>query len=59
MLAVANTDIGGPPGLSGTCAALDPALWVLGKLGCGHCAKLPEPVPIGRACEHCRLRVDQ
>ena len=54
--AVANTDIGGPPGLSGTCAALDPALWVFGKLGCGHCEKQPEPVPIGRACGHCQLR---
>ena len=54
--AVAKTHISGPPGLSGTCAALDPALWVFGKLGCGYCAKQPEPVPIGRACEHCRLR---
>ena len=54
--AVANADIGGPPGLSGTCAALDPALWAFGKFGCGHCAKQPEPVPIGRACDHCRLR---
>ena len=57
--AVANTDIGGPPGLSGTCAALDPALWALGKFGCGYCAKQPEPVPIGRACDYCQLRIDQ
>ena len=54
--AVAETDIGGPPGIANTCAALDPALWAFGKLGCGHCAKQPEPVPIGRACGHCQLR---
>ena len=54
--AVAETDIGGPAGIANTCAALDPALWVFGKFGCGHCVKLPDPVPIGRACEHCQLR---
>ncbi len=54
--AVAKTDIGGPPGIANTCAALDPALWVFGKFGCGYCMRLPEPIPIGRACDHCQLR---
>lgn len=31
--AVEAGNIGGPPGIAGTCAALDPALWVLGKYG--------------------------
>ena len=33
-------DIGGPPGVAGTCAALDPALWFFGKYGCSHCEKM-------------------
>lgn len=54
--AVKTTKIGGPTGIANTSAALDPALWTFGKYGCSHCEKLPEPVPIGRACEYCRLR---
>ena len=54
--AVATAKIGGPTGIADTAAALDPALWTFGKYGCSHCEKLPEPVPIGRACDHCRLR---
>ena len=54
--AVGSTKIGGPAGIADTSAALDPALWTFGKYGCSHCEKLPEPVPIGRACDHCRLR---
>lgn len=34
--AVAGARFGGPPGIAGTCAALDPALWALGKYGCDH-----------------------
>ena len=34
--AVAGAEFGGPPGIAGTCAALDPALWALGKYGCDH-----------------------
>ena len=56
-VAVATTRIGGPPGLTDTCAALDPALWVFGKYGCSHCEKMSKPVPIGRACNHCQLRI--
>ena len=55
--AVARTRIGGPPGIADTCAALDPALWLFGKFGCSHCENVSRPVPIGRACNHCQLRV--
>lgn len=55
--AVARTRIGGPPGITDTCAALDPALWLFGKFGCSHCENAPEPGPIGSACDHCQLRV--
>ena len=54
--AVATTRIGGPPGLTDTCAALDPALWIFGKYGCSHCENVAQLIPIGRACEHCQLR---
>ena len=55
--AVATTKIGGPSGLTDTCAALDPALWFFGKYGCGHCEKVAQLVPISRACNHCQLRI--
>ena len=55
--AVTETKIGGAPGLTDTCAALDPALWVFGKYGCSHCEKVGQLVPIGRACDHCQLRI--
>jgi len=55
--AVTRTRIGGPLGITDTCAALDPALWLFGKFGCSHCEKVGQAVPIGRACNHCRLRV--
>ena len=55
--AVARTRIGGPSGIADTCAALDPALWLFGKFGCSHCENAPQPVPIGRACNHCQLRI--
>lgn len=53
MEAVSEADIGGPPGIAGTCAALDPALWFFGKHGCGHCEKANRKMPFGRACDHC------
>ena len=52
--AVSAARIGGPSGIKGTCAALDPALWFFGKYGCAHCEKARQKVPIGRACNHCR-----
>ena len=56
--AVNTTRIGGPPGLTDTCAALDPALWFFGKYGCSHCENVVrQPVPISRACSHCQLRI--
>ena len=51
--AVSKVDIGGPPGIAGTCAALDPALWFFGRHGCGHCEKANRKVRFGRACDHC------
>lgn len=56
--AVIAGDIGGPAGISGTSAALDPALWFFGKYGCSHCETNGKQVPIGRACRSCRLRSD-
>ncbi len=53
--AVAKIDIGGPPRIAGTSAALDPVLWFYGKYGCSHCEKSGKQIPIGRACAHCQL----
>lgn len=46
---------GGPNGIDGTAAALDPALWVLGKNGCSVCERAMEKRPIGSICELCEL----
>ena len=53
--AVSAAKIGGPSGIKGTCAALDPALWFFGRYGCTYCEKERQRVPIGRACNHCQL----
>ena len=53
--AVRAAQVGGPAGIAGTCAALDPALWFFGKYGCSHCEQLRRRVPISRACDNCRL----
>ncbi|MYD19307.1 MAG: hypothetical protein F4X05_06635 [Rhodothermaceae bacterium] len=53
--AVSAARIGGPSGIKGTCAALDPALWFFGKYGCSHCENERQRVPIGLACNHCQL----
>ena len=53
MDALSEVEIGGPPGIAGTCAALDPALWFFGRDGCGHCEKADRKVRFGRACDHC------
>ena len=50
-------NIGGPPGISGTCAALDPALWFFGKHGCSHCEQVRQRSPISSACHSCRYPV--
>ena len=45
--AVEKARIGGPPGIEGTCAALDPALWFFGMHGCSHCESVGQRIPIG------------
>ncbi len=55
--AMTAANIGGPSGISGTCAALDPALWFFGKYGCSHCEAISRRIPIGRACRACRLEL--
>lgn len=52
--AVGNGNSKGPRNIAGTCAALDPALWVFGKHGCSHCEKEGRRVRFGRACGHCQ-----
>ena len=53
--AVRAARIGGPSGIAGTCAALDPSLWFLGKYGCSQCEKIGQREPVSRACENCRF----
>ena len=55
--AVAVARFGGPKGIAGTCAALDPALWFFGKHGCTFCDSKGKQVPISRACGDCRFQV--
>ncbi len=57
--AVAKARIGGPPGIQGSCAALDPALWFFGIHGCSYCELVRRRIPIGRACGHCQLGFPQ
>jgi hypothetical protein len=45
----------GPPGLDGTAAALDPALWFYGKWGCTYCERAGRKLPISYACGRCRF----
>jgi hypothetical protein len=45
----------GPPGLEGTAAALDPALWFYGKWGCTFCERAGRRLPISHACARCRF----
>jgi len=46
---------GGPDGIDGTAAAIDPALWVLGKNGCTNCERAGRKIPIGTICDVCPL----
>jgi hypothetical protein len=46
---------GGPEPIDGTAAALDPALWVLGKNGCSRCEREGRKIEIGTICELCPL----
>jgi hypothetical protein len=45
----------GPNSLAGTCAALDPALWYFGRVGCSYCEARGHRVPIAPVCSGCRL----
>lgn len=45
----------GPPGLDGTAAALDPALWFYGKWGCTFCERAGRKLPISHTCDLCRF----
>ncbi len=56
--AVDAARFGGPPGIAGTCGALDPALWAFGKHGCANCEKAGRRVPIGAACQRCQWLPD-
>ena len=53
--AVAGVSIGGPSRIAGSCAALDPVLWSLGKYGCSHCERVGTRLPVSSACDHCQL----
>ena len=50
---VAQHGVEGPPGLAGTCAALDPVLWFFGKYGCSYCESIAGRVPIAEVCDEC------
>ena len=52
--AVGNGNSKGPRNIAGTCAALDPALWVFGKYGCSYCEKEGRRVRFGSACDYCQ-----
>lgn len=45
----------GPPALSGTGAALDPALWFFAKWGCTFCERKGRKQPISNLCQSCRF----
>ncbi len=51
--AVSAGNVPGAPGIKGTCAGLDPALWFYGKHGCRHCEAVSRRSPIGTACRRC------
>jgi hypothetical protein len=44
----------GPAALAGTCAALDPALWYFGRVGCSRCEAAGERIRFGVACTACQ-----
>ncbi len=54
---VAKEGAQGPEGLRGTSAALDPALWYFGRIGCSRCTAVGHQLPISPACKACQLSV--
>lgn len=47
--------VDGPHPLKNTCAALDPALWMYGRVGCTACEKVGYQLPLTIACGLCGL----
>lgn len=47
--------VDGPSAIRNTCAALDPALWYFGRVGCSVCEGIGHRVPISTVCTGCRL----
>jgi len=47
--------VDGPRPLKNTCAALDPALWTYGRVGCTVCEKVGYQLPLTIACGACGL----
>jgi hypothetical protein len=47
----------GPPAVTGTAAALDPAIWFFGKWGCTFCERAHRRLPIAPVCSTCQLAV--
>ena len=45
----------GPAAISGTGAALDPALWFFAKWGCTFCERASWRLPIHNVCRGCSL----
>ena len=45
----------GPGQLAGTAAAIDPALWFLGKWGCSYCESAGRQVPVSELCSGCTM----
>jgi hypothetical protein len=52
---VAGDGADGPGALAGTCAALDPALWYFGRVGCSRCEDARARIPMAAVCADCRL----
>jgi hypothetical protein len=55
LIKVAAEGADGPDSLTGTCAALDPALWYFGRVGCSRCEVARHRIPIAAVCAGCRL----
>lgn len=53
--AASSADFGGPHQIAGSCAALDPALWLFGARGCSVCEKQGHRIPISKACNSCQF----
>ena len=52
---VGSVVFGGPQPIDGTAAALDPALWVLGRKGCSVCEREGRKIEVGSICQLCPL----